>query len=239
VSEYDQYRARIDRTPDEAIALLTASLLDDGFHPAELEGFDEGFIFGPDEDPYDEVGLVRFPDRSTRLRLLRFGWRFNDDRFREPHQTSLEFVAVEDGSRIEATGWICEVVEDYLLRLGASFTEERVVASYVYPYASYVSSFIADLREDGWIQGPRRHPLETSMTDGKGGRASVSRQGPETIIQMQSEVDGHRIVECFVISSQKDMTMVHMSGNAPLLSLEVADGAAHTAFVKSAVQLGL
>jgi hypothetical protein len=239
VSEYDQYRARIDRTPDEAIALLRASLLDDGFRYEELEGFDTGLVFGPDDDPFDHVGIVHFPDRSSRLRLLRFGWRFDDERFGEPHQTSLEFVALEDGSRIEATGWICELVEDYLLRLDASFSEEKVIASYVYPYASYVSSFVSDLREEGWIQGPRHHPLETLMTDGKGGRVSVSRQGPETIVQMQSELDGRPLVERFVISDQKGITMVHMSGNAPLLSLEVADGAAHTAFVNSAVQLGL
>jgi hypothetical protein len=75
------------------------------------------------------------------------------------------------------------------------------------------------------------------MTDGGGGRATVARQGDETIVQIQSDVEGRPLAEHFVIGDQHGVTTVHVGGDAPVLSLDLAEAVAHTTFVKGASQL--
>jgi hypothetical protein len=147
VSDYDQYRASINLLPDEAAKALTGSLLDDGFCSTELEGGGALLQFGPDYDPIDQIEIRRLEDSSVRLRIRRFGWRFEDERFGEPHEAALEFTPVEDNcSRVVATGWIRETMDDYLLRLGADLRDQTVVGSYSYSYRGYVDSFVSTLR---------------------------------------------------------------------------------------------
>ena len=246
MNEYDQYRARIELAPDEAAALLTGALQCEGFRIVEVEGSGIGLEYGPSYDLRDTVAITRGPNRSVHVDITRFGWRFDEDSFVEPHYSTLEFIAVVNGghteidkSNIELDGWVRETFVDYLLPLGERRSNETVITSYGLPYQLYLRSMADNLGELGWEEGSSPYPGERVFTDGKGGKASIATQDPDTIAQIESDVEGHHLSERFVISPCRGRTVVHISGNSPLLSLDFVDGVTQTAFKKSALGISL
>jgi hypothetical protein len=239
VFEFDLYMARVDVLPDEAVALITNALVDDGFREAESDGDDLVFEYGADGDITDEVVVTRNADGSRRLEITRSGWRYNDERFDQPHEGTLEFIPAEDGSKVEVTGWVREIVEDYLLALDLPFHDERLTTSYGLSYRKFVPGFIENLRREGWTEQPKAHRNETRMIDGRGGKAVIALQSPDTIVQIDGDLDGGPKAERFVISPVNGRTYVYISGNAPLLSLDMADAAAKGVVEKELGQISL
>ena len=233
------YMATVGLLPDEAVAFITNALIEDGFRETSEDYCDTAYVYGPDDGIIDEAAVTRYDDGSVRIEITHAGWRYNDERFDQPHESIIEFIPTEDGSKIEVTGWVHETVEDYLLALDAPLEDERITTSYGLAYRKFVPGFIENLGHEGWTEQPKRYPNERIITDGKGGQALIASQKPGTIAQISSELDGSPASERFVITPVRGRTYVYISGDTPLLSLDIADRAASAVVTKELAQISL